>query len=180
MIEKMASVYVIKTNDGVKIGRSARVFLRLCELRARTKGNPLSLSFAARCSSTAVTIAIEARAHEILAASRINGEWFSVSVNEAVAAVMQAAKEFGCLLHLMPIPTPIAGTKQISRGRPPRPGGPDPVVPVRFPRPVLAAVDAWVEKRGMETRSAAVIDLVERGLAAPAPRKRTAAPRRGS
>ena len=56
--------------------------------------------------------------------------------------------------------------KKRGRGRPPRPGGVDPVVPVRLPKKVLAAVDKWAMTQKTESRSDAIRQLVERGLAA--------------
>jgi hypothetical protein len=46
-----------------------------------------------------------------------------------------------------------------------------PAVAVRFRRSILAKVESWAANSGV-SRSDVIRDLVERGLAAPAPRKR--------
>jgi hypothetical protein len=51
------------------------------------------------------------------------------------------------------------------RGRPKRPGGPDPVVPVRLPKSLKADVDRWAKAQGIKKRSVAMVQLVEIGLA---------------
>jgi hypothetical protein len=50
-------------------------------------------------------------------------------------------------------------------GRPKRPGGPDPVVPVRLPRQVIADIDRWAKLKEVEGRAAAIRALIEKGLA---------------
>jgi Arc/MetJ-type ribon-helix-helix transcriptional regulator len=45
-----------------------------------------------------------------------------------------------------------------------RPGGPDPVVPVRLPKAVVADIDRWAKREKIE-RSKAVRALIEKGLA---------------
>jgi hypothetical protein len=48
------------------------------------------------------------------------------------------------------------------RGRPAT--GQDPVVPVRLPTEVIAAVDGWAERNEAGSRSEAIRALIERGL----------------
>ena len=55
--------------------------------------------------------------------------------------------------------------KKRGRGRPERPGGPDPVVPVRMRKALIADVDRWAKQQNIAKRSDAVRTLVERGLA---------------
>ena len=50
-------------------------------------------------------------------------------------------------------------------GRPPKPGGKDPVVPVRLPRDMLAQIEATAEAAGV-SRSDAVRRAIELGLKA--------------
>jgi hypothetical protein len=50
------------------------------------------------------------------------------------------------------------------RGRPKKPGGPDPVIPVRIPKTVVADIDRWAKLRKIEGRAAAVRALIEKGL----------------
>jgi hypothetical protein len=54
-----------------------------------------------------------------------------------------------------------------ARGRPPKPEGPDPAVLVKFPKQILAALDARAAKDGL-TRSELIRRLVELGLRAKA------------
>jgi hypothetical protein len=87
-------VYVIRSERGpVKVGVASNVRRRLHGLRV---GSParLSLEFEGECESTNVR-EIEAKAHALLASSRENGEWFSVSVDAAVHAVIEAASQLG-------------------------------------------------------------------------------------
>jgi predicted DNA binding CopG/RHH family protein len=51
---------------------------------------------------------------------------------------------------------------QKRRGRPAT--GRDPAVTIRIPESVLAAVKEWAAKEGIDTRSAAIVRLVELGL----------------
>ena len=48
-------------------------------------------------------------------------------------------------------------------GRPPKPGGRDPVVPVRLPREMLDQIDAEASAEGV-SRSDAVRQAIDRGL----------------
>jgi hypothetical protein len=50
-------------------------------------------------------------------------------------------------------------------GRPEKPGGPDPVVPVRLPKAVIADIDRWAKREKIDKRSMAVRALIEKGLA---------------
>lgn len=54
--------------------------------------------------------------------------------------------------------------KKRGRGRPPS-GGRDPLLGVRFPREMIAMIDAWRARNGAGTRSAAIRLLVESALA---------------
>jgi Ribbon-helix-helix protein, copG family len=59
---------------------------------------------------------------------------------------------------------PISKPKGKRIGRPPRPGGRDPVIAVRLPRELLAQVDEWADGIGAN-RSDAIRRLLEAGLA---------------
>jgi hypothetical protein len=50
-------------------------------------------------------------------------------------------------------------------GRPEKRGGPDPVVPVRLPKAVIADIDRWAKLEKIDKRSKAVRALIEKGLA---------------
>jgi len=113
------SIYVIASQTGpIKVGIASHVRRRLSTLNTASSV-PLSLAYSAE--TEADVAAIEQRAHEILEASRLNGEWFGVSAEEAVAAVLQAAEEMAAVLV---VPSTSVGTKRervITKrlGRPP-------------------------------------------------------------
>jgi hypothetical protein len=74
----------------------------------------------------------------------------------------------------LPLGSPIKYTKNMKRvksiqqqrrrGRPDRPGGSDPVVPVRLPKAVIADIDRWAKREKIDKRSKAVRALIEKGL----------------
>ena len=84
----MQSVYVIGPKGGpYKIGKSRDIQRRLAELQT---GNhqKLNVFFSIEdedCSG------LEARAHKIFAQNRMNGEWFSASLTEIIAALEAGA-----------------------------------------------------------------------------------------
>lgn len=87
-------LYVVGHPNGPrKIGTSGKPKARLSSLRTSSPF-PLSGEFLASCDATAAKL-IEARAHRALAPARQRGEWFGVSLEQAVSAVMRAAKELG-------------------------------------------------------------------------------------
>jgi hypothetical protein len=53
------------------------------------------LEYVGECSEAMAVEKIEAKAHEILHSKHCRGEWFSVSAEEAVNAVLQAAEPLG-------------------------------------------------------------------------------------
>jgi metal-responsive CopG/Arc/MetJ family transcriptional regulator len=89
------SIYVVKSEPGpVKIGIATKPRNRFSELQTASH-LPLSLEYIGECPEAAAAERIEARAHAILRSQHCRGEWFSVSAEEAVEAVMQAATELG-------------------------------------------------------------------------------------
>jgi hypothetical protein len=56
--------------------------------------------------------------------------------------------------------------KKRGRGRPPKPGGLDPVVSARLPHDLVAEIDEWAAENEAGSRQDAVRALVERGLKA--------------
>ena len=88
---KPARVYVIQSETGaVKIGRSEDPDGRL---RAIQAAHPAALKL---CHSSAVRedcSLVESTAHRLLANKRKIGEWFDVSVDDAIAAVAKAIDE---------------------------------------------------------------------------------------
>lgn len=89
-MNKASFVYVVGAEDGPKkIGYSANPKQRIQILQI---ASPIRLTtgYMGRCDTTHAR-AIEAKAHSILAGRRLSGEWFSVSLSDAVEAVIQAA-----------------------------------------------------------------------------------------
>jgi hypothetical protein len=86
-------VYVIRDGrDHVKIGVSKDPIRRIAQLRA-TSTAPLSFAYIGVTPSEGYDI--ERGAHVALAGHRINGEWFNVRADEAVAAIAGAAFRLG-------------------------------------------------------------------------------------
>lgn len=155
---KIASVYVMQGDGRVKVGRSRRPRQRLAEIRCVEKF-PASLAFIASCDAE-MTAAIEARAHALLAKSRHKGEWFVVSVKEAIDAVIQSAGEMKCLLDFPELPPPIGS---LPRG--PAPTGKGIPILIRCQPEFLAAVDQWrSEQPHLISRPEALRQLAEIGL----------------
>ena len=81
------SVYVIASEIAVKIGISASPLGRLAELSTASPF-PLSLEFQIEATWYENHAAdVERRVHSNLAARRMNGEWFKVSVAEAITEI---------------------------------------------------------------------------------------------
>jgi hypothetical protein len=55
---------------------------------------------------------------------------------------------------------------QKKRGRPPTPGGPGRVIPVRVSESTVAAIDRWARGEGLNSRSEAVRRLLAQALGA--------------
>jgi|SRR6185437_16308855 len=95
------SIYVVRSEIGpVKVGLSGQPKWRLSTLQVGSP-TPLHLHFSAVVDEDA-SLDLEERAHAILAAHRKSGEWFGVSADEAVAAVLAAASELGITLTKPP------------------------------------------------------------------------------
>jgi len=60
----------------------------------------------------------------------------------------------------------IGKPKKRGRGRPPKPGGRDPVVSARLPRDLIAAIDKWADQNNISSRQEAIRRLTELGLLA--------------
>lgn len=90
-----ASVYVFQDYDDglVKVGVSQHPHYR-CATLAKERGcRSLNIEHITERYERSVAFSIERRAHEILSASRIEGEWFRCSPQEAVAAISAATDE---------------------------------------------------------------------------------------
>lgn len=81
-------VYVMRDADGyAKIGMSRNIPLRLAALKYERKSD-ISVVFSREAGEIAASV--EMIAHTILASKRQYGEWFSVNIDEAIAAVVEA------------------------------------------------------------------------------------------
>jgi len=83
----MTAIYVMESEVGVKIGISKNPDERLRQI-TNASGMQVSLRHTRDHESA---YAVEQNAHKILADKRLNGEWFNVTVNEAIAAIDEAA-----------------------------------------------------------------------------------------
>ncbi len=161
-------VYIVQADDGcVKIGQTGRAKVRLYELRAASEAT-LSLVFVAHCSAE-MTLAIEARVHAILAASRQKGEWFAVSAKEAVDAVMRAGREMCCPLELPTAPF-FASMKRFRITK--AADGKTPMHSLRVPDEMRQAIAKWAATQDDKPgASEAMRRLIVRALEAEAAKK---------
>lgn len=137
----MTCVYVAKSDGiGVKVGISGDAPRRIRALR-KEHHQPISLEFCQRGDAPAIE-AIEKQAHALLCAHRVKGEWFGVSVDEAIAAVLKAAAQLGYTLE------PWNGSREVidytRGGRPPTHATP---VMLRLVPEDMGAVDAWIGRQ---------------------------------
>jgi hypothetical protein len=86
-----------------------------------------------------------------------------------VSQALAPARPFGLPIGMAKVNT-IGKPKEKRIGRPPRPGGRDPVVAVRLPRELLAQVDAWAAEKSVQ-RSDAIREMVAYAVAGRARRK---------
>jgi T5orf172 domain len=93
-------VYVIKGDENnVKIGVTKNPEGRLAQLRT---GNHATIDYAYLAPTSGDPYAIERAAHTILDRYRLNGEWFDVPPELAIAAVTGAAAKLGQSLTAKP------------------------------------------------------------------------------
>lgn len=102
------NVYIMgaKSSSVWKVGSAKNVAARM---RALQIGNPAALSAPAvfRCASASSALAIEMAAHRVLGRPRRRaGEWFSVPLDVAVNAVVDAAAQLGIGIDRAPPVTP--------------------------------------------------------------------------
>jgi len=83
----MTALYVMESEVGVKIGISKNPDERLRQI-TNASGMQVSLRHTREHESA---YAVEQNAHKLLADKRRTGEWFSVTVDEAIAAINEAA-----------------------------------------------------------------------------------------
>lgn len=102
-MKRAGYIYVLRSETGpAKIGTATRPWLRIGSLRTGSPV-PLAVEYLVRCVDARLAEGIEGAAHKILHARRQNGEWFSVSPEEAVAAISEGASLFRCELIVCPI-----------------------------------------------------------------------------
>lgn len=92
-------VYVIRGQGAVKVGASTDPHCRIASLQT---GNAYPLSFAFIGATECSPSRIEAVAHDILEEHRTQGEWFDVSPEFAMSAVMLAADRLGERIQSVP------------------------------------------------------------------------------
>lgn len=90
------AIYVMKAPDQVKVGISNSPKTRRLALSIDTKLD-LVIAYSAFPGDKNAR-SLEKRAHELLADWSLGGEWFRASAEDAIAAVIQAAKELGLTL----------------------------------------------------------------------------------
>jgi hypothetical protein len=92
-----AFLYVVRGDHNlVKIGVTTNPSARLAQLRT---GSAFPISYAFLACTPGSGFDIESAAHKILAKQRLNGEWFDVVPEMAVAAVNAAAAKLGAPLQ---------------------------------------------------------------------------------
>lgn len=89
--EAIGHVYVFRVGEHVKIGRSTKPWRRLEAMRHEYKCLDVSMTYCTDLLETCVLV--EARSHHILGDRRLDGEWFSVTPEEAERAVKQAVRD---------------------------------------------------------------------------------------
>ena len=100
------SIYIIRCDSGpIKIGIAGNVSSRLSGLRTSSH-MPLHLEYSAIVDGDAPTL--EKCTHAVLRKHRLRGEWFNVTVHEAIGAMQSAAAALGFVLqkHNLRIPEP--------------------------------------------------------------------------
>lgn len=107
----MSRVYIVSRLGGPrKIGIAADPVKRLVGLQTGSP-EPLALEYQATASSSEhawasskkLAFVVECGAHSRLRDRHISGEWFNVSLDEALAALDQAARQHGVALEPLPI-----------------------------------------------------------------------------
>ena len=83
----MTALYVMESEVGVKIGISKSPMERLRQIQ-NSSGMPINLR---HTREHKLDYVVEQNAHKLLAEKRRAGEWFSVTVDEAIAAIDEAA-----------------------------------------------------------------------------------------
>lgn len=148
--KQMTGIYVVQSGSHCKVGISGNIRARMNSLQ---NGSPytLALAYSGECGNLASRL--EAEAHAILEASRKAGEWFAVSAEDAVKAVLSAAASLG--IELLPIE--VRAIK--SRGA--RQKWVDNMI-ARFPEGTFERIAAVLE--GSEDRTDFVREAVEREL----------------
>ena len=154
-----ARIFVIQDDDGaIKVGHSTDPNRRVHQLERA------SLKIVHVSDVYVEAERVERAAHRLLAwaGKRISpkGDWFSASLEEAIAAINKAAL-IADGLEPMPPPAPSVRTK-----------APTERILIRFPRHILDAVQEIVVERGNVTERATIIrELVAEALAVRSKRK---------
>jgi hypothetical protein len=93
-------VYVMSYpgSDKVKIGHSLSPNIRATDIGGTLAPETPQVEAYYWCSERRESV--ERVAHKIESASRHNGEWFRISVNQAMSAIVRAARELGVEIQL--------------------------------------------------------------------------------
>ena len=92
------TVYVVADRDGcgfVKVGVSFSPTRRLAQHRKKT-GRDLAVFFKFETSCEYLAMDVESAALDALMASRVQGDWHSCTVEDAIVAVKAAGGRNGC------------------------------------------------------------------------------------
>src|ERR1700730_4577117 len=97
-------IYVVNGDHGIKIGVTKNPDGRLAQLRT---GSAAKIDYAYIAPTSGDPYAIERQAHAMLDRYRLNGEWFDVSPELAIAAVTGSAAKLGQSLIASPDEKPV-------------------------------------------------------------------------
>jgi hypothetical protein len=99
-------VYVVRGEHGLaKIGVTTNPNARLATLRTAS-GFPIDFAFVGSADSANSAFRIEREAHRVLDRHRVEGEWFDIPVELAIATVWAAAASLGERLTDAECPAP--------------------------------------------------------------------------
>lgn len=99
---KTVDIYVMASGDGpVKIGVTRQITSRVSTLCA---ASPYPITVAYMAFTDDDPFLLETYVHHLLAAKRLNAEWFDVGAAEAIATIKAAARNLGATLTEKDIP----------------------------------------------------------------------------
>lgn len=127
-------VYAISSEDGItKIGKASSPTRRVASLNT---GSPVKLTLKYESPAMDAADLVEKLAHQLLAEKRLNGEWFSVSTEEAISAIS-------------------AAIAMVERGILPTPPNPKKSKPLDYPDTTAQELKDWQLRLGVTQLAAA-------------------------